>query len=156
MSSITDCDAGTPQLPFGERSAKALYKALLDVEEVLNPEKLKMLQLCRQMPAHTVDARKEKAEVKALLVRQPLSHLSSFSVRFTPSSKMQPHPPTPCLTMPHHLTSPLQRIHQASQTQCHGATTGLLCVLHAQFTNHYLFRAPPAKPFSRLASHIPS
>ena len=46
---------GTPLLPFVERSAKALYNALLDVEEVLNREEMKMLQLSRQMPAHAVE-----------------------------------------------------------------------------------------------------
>ena len=69
ISSSTDFDVGTPRLPFGERSAKALYKALLDVEEVLNREELKTLQLCRQMPAHAVEAGKETAEVNALVVQ---------------------------------------------------------------------------------------
>ena len=69
MSSSTDFNVWTPRLPFGERSAKALYKALLDVEEVLHCEELKTLQLCRQMPAHAVEAMKETAEVKALLAQ---------------------------------------------------------------------------------------
>ena len=69
MSSSTDFGARTPRLPFGERSAKALYKALLDVEEVFNLVELKTLQLCRQMPAHAVEARNETDEVKSLLVQ---------------------------------------------------------------------------------------
>ena len=56
-------------LPFGERSAKALYKALLDVEEVLNREELKTLQLCRQMPAHAVEFRNRTEDVKWLPVQ---------------------------------------------------------------------------------------
>ena len=69
MSSSTGFDVGTPRLPFGERSAKALYKVLLDVDEVLNREELKTLQLCRQIPAHTVEDRKGTEEFKSLLVQ---------------------------------------------------------------------------------------
>ena len=64
MSSMTDFDARTPHLPFSERSAKTLYKTLLDLDELLNREELKTLQLCRQ----AIKATKGKKEVKVLLL----------------------------------------------------------------------------------------
>ena len=42
-----DFGVGTPRRPFSERSARALYKALLDVEEAMNSEELRTLQLCQ-------------------------------------------------------------------------------------------------------------
>ena len=39
------------------------------MEEVFNLVELKTLQLCRQMPAHAVEARNETDEVKSLLVQ---------------------------------------------------------------------------------------
>ena len=56
-------------MPFSERSAKALYKALVDVEEVMNREELKTLQRCQQMHKHAKEARKGTEEVKALIVQ---------------------------------------------------------------------------------------
>ena len=50
MSSSTDIDVGNPRRPFGELSAKLLYRALKDVEEAMNNEELKTLHMCQQIP----------------------------------------------------------------------------------------------------------
>ena len=69
MSSSTDFDAGTPRSQFGERSAKAFYKVFVGCGGGVEWRELMTLQLCRQMPAHAVEAMKETAEVNALLVQ---------------------------------------------------------------------------------------
>ena len=69
MSSSTNFDAGTPRMPFSERSAKALNKSLVDAEEAMNRDQVKTLQLRQQMPMHAMEAMKGTEEVKALLVQ---------------------------------------------------------------------------------------
>ena len=69
MSSSTDIDVGNPRRPFSELSAKLLYRALKDVEEAMNNEELKTLQMCQQLPLKAMEARRGEAEVKDLMVR---------------------------------------------------------------------------------------
>ena len=69
MSSSTDIDVGNPRRPFSELSAKLLYRALKYVEEAMNDEELKTLQVCQQLPLNAMEARRGDAEVKDLMVR---------------------------------------------------------------------------------------
>ena len=57
MSASTDIDVGNPRRPFSKLSAKLLYRALKDVEEAMNDEKLKTAKMCQKIPLQAMEAR---------------------------------------------------------------------------------------------------
>ena len=65
----TDIDVMNTRRPFGERSAKMMYRVLKDVEKAMNGEELKTLRLCQQIPLHAMGARRWTDEVKDSVVQ---------------------------------------------------------------------------------------
>ena len=64
MSGITNLDAGHPERPFREDSAKRLYRALKDVEEALNDQNVSTPRVFQQIPVRAMDASNVRARLR--------------------------------------------------------------------------------------------
>ena len=72
MSAITSLDVGHPRRSFDDTSAKLLYMALKDVEEVLNDMNLSTPRVFQQLPVRDMEARMKEGDVKDLILRTEL------------------------------------------------------------------------------------